>query len=42
MNAFLAYLIFKEWKTLEEDSAGGIVPGFGKKLNNILSQNLAR
>ena len=32
----------KEWKILEEDSLAGIVPGFGKKLNNILGQNLAR
>ncbi|MCO5586652.1 hypothetical protein L7F22_040594 [Adiantum nelumboides] len=32
----------EEWRTLEEDSRAAIVPGFGRKLNNILSSHLAR
>ncbi|KAI5079493.1 hypothetical protein GOP47_0004972 [Adiantum capillus-veneris] len=32
----------KDWSTLEEDASVGIIPGFGKKLNNILYQNLSR
>eukprot|EP00250_Pteridium_aquilinum_P020464 c24824_g1_i1 orf=337-2970(-) len=32
----------EEWRTLEDDSKVGVVPGFGKKLNNVLSQHLSR
>ncbi|KAH7280520.1 hypothetical protein KP509_36G000900 [Ceratopteris richardii] len=32
----------EEWRTLESDSNTAIIPGFGKKLNNMLSQHLNR
>eukprot|EP00250_Pteridium_aquilinum_P020465 c24824_g2_i2 orf=433-2931(-) len=31
----------KDWKTLEDDAGVGIVPGFGKKLNSVLSLHLS-
>ncbi|KAH7436829.1 hypothetical protein KP509_05G037600 [Ceratopteris richardii] len=32
----------EDWRTLESDSTNAIIPGFGKKLNNVLSRHLAR